>query len=376
MRLAVLVVASALGGGCVQDALLAKGSPDFPGSPTPVRHGSALEQEIAAGYSRYRASLASVGQWRPDEVYGIRWCPQLAENSVFVPYLTNGHWVPAAISPGTPYWENDAAAGGDITMHHGWWVHQEAYTPENLWCWIPGIEETPARVVWRVGDGFVGWAPEPPDTDPDRSNDDDDDDELLAWVFEFMGTLFDDVLNPALLTGPAAETAQAITRPSRARPRVDGHRPNRLGPSRSDVTAAREALQTYVVLHPAIAKPSDRPAAAGASATSSNPRLPPATLIYAQLAEESAGAAPRSGTFLPHIPKDVIRSSPAESSHATSGARGSSGFASSASGATSDHGSSRTSSPGHSASASGSSRSSSSSSSQGCFSAHSAAGRK
>src|SRR6185369_4273322 len=31
------------------------------------------------------------------------------------------------------------------------------------WCWVPGTEWAPSWVDWRYGEGFVGWAPLPPD---------------------------------------------------------------------------------------------------------------------------------------------------------------------------------------------------------------------
>jgi hypothetical protein len=33
------------------------------------------------------------------------------------------------------------------------------YDPVHTWVWIPGIEWAPAWVSWRVGGGYIGWAP-------------------------------------------------------------------------------------------------------------------------------------------------------------------------------------------------------------------------
>ena len=32
----------------------------------------------------------------------------------------------------------------------------------HFWVWVPGVEWAPAWVTWRVGGGYIGWAPLPP----------------------------------------------------------------------------------------------------------------------------------------------------------------------------------------------------------------------
>ncbi len=113
------------------------------------------------------------------------------------------------------------------------------------WCWVPGLEETPARVAWREGDGFVGWAPEPPFW---AAADEADYDDGLDWVFTLLGTVADALLDQHVLRGPARAVARAATAPL-----VAGNgsfRRRYLGPSGASAGAARQLLATYVLEHP------------------------------------------------------------------------------------------------------------------------------
>lgn len=306
-----MIIACALGGGCVQDALLAvtPGVDDFPGSPTVVPRDSPLGHEIQEGYRTYGVTLAPLGQWSTDPVYGVRWCPSPTNRGPFIPFVSNGHWASvepprnadAPPAPDTPFWVADATvAGGDVTMHHGWWVSEG---PSGRWCWIPGVAETPARVLWREGEGFVGWAAEPPPT----VDDDGDDDDLLSWVYELTGTLFEEAVEDFVLTGDAADAADYVT--SRAR---SHHRPARIGPPQSTVKAARGALSEYVAAHPTVSskgQPS-APSNPGVRSSIAGPRpLPRGYVLYKQLALE--GPPPtRTGTqaALPAVPARGISS--------------------------------------------------------------------
>ena len=106
------------------------------------------------------------------------------------------------------------AALGDVTMHHGWWVHLDEGAPQGSWCWIPGAAETAGRVVWRTADGYVGWAPEPPSAAVDEDADADD----LAWTFSYVGALFEDTVRrlsprtqPAALRGQRRDPGKVAT---------------------------------------------------------------------------------------------------------------------------------------------------------------------
>jgi hypothetical protein len=299
-----LVISCALWGGCFREAV--QRPDDFTIPPKPVTPGSPLEREIVAGYRQYREALASGGTWQPDETYEFKWCPAGVDASTFVPYRSRGRWVAGEDPSATPSWApSDGAApvGGDITTHHGWWVLDEPPGAPARWCWVPSVESTPGRVVWREGDGFVGWAPEPPPIDADEDDQDD-----LAWTFEFAGTLFDDI-DPSVLTDSAAESARAATQAP-----IEGRRAGRTGPSRGTVVAARGALGGFVAAHPSVA-PS--PSVGGAHRAAAVP-LPRAMAIYGEMKREhsSGGGGPSEG--LPRIPVVSAHRSESFSGHSSS----------------------------------------------------------
>jgi hypothetical protein len=315
-----LVVACVLGGGCVHDALLSitPGVDEFPGTPAKVARESHLGQEIEAGYRTYGVVLAPLGQWSTDPTYGVHWCPKITGPVPFVPYLSKGHWAPVEsvttphgeLPPEAPYWVPDPdAARGDVTMHHGWWVGDERPGAEGHWCWVPGVEETAARVVWRESDGFVAWAPEPPPNDQG----DEDDDDLLAWVYEFVGTLFDDSLEPNVLRGDAADLADGLTRQARSGDRIAGRPPSRVGPTRSAVSTARSALSQYVLAHPVVGNDGSGPASAAPHDPHAGPsKLPEATTLFKQMAHDSTLAEWSPGRPLPTVSRDAVHSSSGE----------------------------------------------------------------
>jgi hypothetical protein len=238
--------------------------------------GVTVRPEIAQGFAAYQAALAPFGTWGPDYRYGVHWCPSQeaigGPGASFHPYLSRGHWetsgTPIGQAPaGSPVWQSeDRDTWGEITTHHGWWVHSPS-PQSSTWCWVPGTEETPARVAWREGDGFVGWAPEDPDDV--IVLDEGEYESWYDWTFTLIATVLDDALDRNTLSGDAQEHARRATAPGRA---SDGSFPRRkVGPSGSSVAAARGALANYAVKHPeAIAAAAARYSAAEhpASATS------------------------------------------------------------------------------------------------------------
>jgi hypothetical protein len=298
-----LVVGSALFGGCYREYLPPE---DAAAYPQPVRPGSALEQDITAGYRAYKGSLAPLGDWADDAVYGVKWCPRGVDPSTFAPYRSRGHWVAADTPDAPPTWQVDDGAGWtDITMHHGWWVYDEPPHAPSRWCWVPGAEPTPARVVWRTGDGFVGWAPEPPPTDPDEPCDDDD----LEWTLEFEGSLYDDSVDQAALTDSAANCAYVATHSS-------GAERSRTGPPRSAVIAARRALSDYLVAHPEVTKSSPEQM----HAPGARPR-PAAMAIFEHMRGNSIVSSGSGGaSALPRIPRETLHASGETHASGSSGA--------------------------------------------------------
>jgi hypothetical protein len=93
--------------------------------------------------------LALHGQWIVVARYGRVWHP-LHVAAGWQPYLY-GEWV---WTEDGWFWLTDEPWGW-ATYHYGRW----AWDPALGWFWVPGTVWAPAWVAWRVGDGFVGWAP-------------------------------------------------------------------------------------------------------------------------------------------------------------------------------------------------------------------------
>jgi hypothetical protein len=72
----------------------------------------------------------------------------------FTPYYSGGHW---AMTDYGWTWVSDYNWGW-APFHYGRWQPLGAHG----WCWIPGRIWGPAWVHWRLGGGYVGWAPLPP----------------------------------------------------------------------------------------------------------------------------------------------------------------------------------------------------------------------
>jgi hypothetical protein len=239
--------------------------------------GVYVDDDVADGFVKYAGALAAVGRWEGDATYGVHWCPAQpgAEGDGFRPYASRGHWTTSdsaayGAAPGTPYWtSDDAAPWADITTHHGWWIDLRG-TPSarSEWCWVPGLAETPARVVWREGGGFVGWAPEPPTWIDDGA---DDASTGFEWSYELLATLLEDTLDGYVLTGDAAQSGADATAPMG---RFGEPAFSKRAPAKPVVDAARQQLVAYLRAHPdEVALASARTAAPAhpASGSSSGP---------------------------------------------------------------------------------------------------------
>lgn len=98
-----------------------------------------------------RATLDGFGSWVDAPAYGSVWIPdERVRGQDFVPYLSGGQWLPTRAGW---YWQSDFAWGA-IPFHYGRWV-----MVGGLWAWVPGSAFAPAWVDWRVGNGWVAWAP-------------------------------------------------------------------------------------------------------------------------------------------------------------------------------------------------------------------------
>ena len=108
--------------------------------------------EVTVDY--FYDSLEPEGRWVDHWRYGRVWYPDRVDDD-WRPY-THGRWV--LTEDYGWYWESYEPWGW-ATYHYGRWASDEDYG----WIWIPGDEWGPAWVDWRHGDGFVGWAPLPPE---------------------------------------------------------------------------------------------------------------------------------------------------------------------------------------------------------------------
>ena len=96
--------------------------------------------------------LSEYGGWVEIGSYGRCWRPAAVAVG-WRPYCA-GHWVWTDCGW---YWASDEPWGW-ACYHYGCWTCDPSYG----WVWVPGVEWAPAWVSWRVGGGYVGWAPLPP----------------------------------------------------------------------------------------------------------------------------------------------------------------------------------------------------------------------
>jgi len=129
-------------------------------TPLPPGQGQAPTSQDATGptagvtFQTFYDSLGSLGNWIQTQQYGYVWQPNVNDPN-WAPY-TDGNWVYTEAG-----WTwNSNEPWGWATYHYGRWVNLDGYG----WVWVPGYTWAPAWVSWRYGDGYVGWAPLPPDS--------------------------------------------------------------------------------------------------------------------------------------------------------------------------------------------------------------------
>lgn len=111
------------------------------------------------GFQAFHDRLAPYGQWLNDSRWGPVWRPNIRHG--FSPYR-QGHW-DMTTEYGTIFVSD--FPWGDIPFHYGRWF----YNPERGWLWVPGYVWAPAWVIWRAGEGKIGWLPIPPWVDYEGS---------------------------------------------------------------------------------------------------------------------------------------------------------------------------------------------------------------
>lgn len=107
----------------------------------------------------FSAELSPYGTWEETADFGPVWTPFATDDPDWAPY-TQGRWLFS--DSGSWYFVSDEAISpyGWIVYHYGRWIR---HSQTHRWSWIPGNEWAPAWVSWRIGNGFIGWQPLPPD---------------------------------------------------------------------------------------------------------------------------------------------------------------------------------------------------------------------
>ncbi len=90
--------------------------------------------------------LDDYGTWIEDDTHGYVFAPYEED---YLPY-EDGHW--SETEYGMTWVAEDEI--GWAVCHYGRWIWRG-----ERWLWIPGTVWGPAWVEWRLGGGWVGWAP-------------------------------------------------------------------------------------------------------------------------------------------------------------------------------------------------------------------------
>jgi hypothetical protein len=131
-------------------------------SPGGAQGGDLPRREARAGVAGpkpavaledFVAALEPLGEWVATERWGRAWRPRGVE-SYWRPYF-QGRWAPTEAGW---YWVSDEPWGW-ATYHFGRWI----LDPAAGWLWLPGRRWAPSWVIWRQGNGLLGWAPLGPD---------------------------------------------------------------------------------------------------------------------------------------------------------------------------------------------------------------------
>jgi hypothetical protein len=121
------------------------------GNLVPERHSMpAARAALAPEYRLFYDALVDYGDWILIEPWGYVFRPRNSFDT-WRPFA-QGMWVPTdqygwVWVSSEPY--------GWATYHYGDWV----YDPFQGYVWRPGLDWSPAQVVWQATDSYVGWAP-------------------------------------------------------------------------------------------------------------------------------------------------------------------------------------------------------------------------
>ena len=121
------------------------------GPPAPqAREGA---RTTPADVERFRDALECHGQWIDVDPYGTVWAP-LGVRADWRPYV-DGRWVYTELGW---LWLGEEPWAWAV-YHYGRWLED----PDRGWVWVPSSTWGSAWVAWRRGNGWIGWAPLPPD---------------------------------------------------------------------------------------------------------------------------------------------------------------------------------------------------------------------
>lgn len=100
----------------------------------------------------FEEPLARLGTWTLMGTNNRCWQPA-GVAAQWRPYV-NGRWEWTDVGW---YWVSTEPWAW-ACYHYGNWT----LAPNLGWVWVPGVQWAPAWVMWRTGNGYVGWAPAPP----------------------------------------------------------------------------------------------------------------------------------------------------------------------------------------------------------------------
>lgn len=120
----------------------------------PGAQSQAGAHDTNVSVSFFYDDLSPHGHWVEHRQYGTVWIPASA-GPEWQPY-SYGRWV--WTSDYGWYWDSDEEFGW-ATYHYGRWI----LTSDYGWVWVPDDVWGPAWVDWRYSEGYVGWAPMPPE---------------------------------------------------------------------------------------------------------------------------------------------------------------------------------------------------------------------
>jgi len=113
----------------------------------------AADVRVSVSLDLFYDNLQPYGDWREIGDYGYCWQPRDVDEG-WTPY-SEGRWL-----------YTDAGWTFDTDEPYGWAVYHYgrwADIEDIGWVWVPDTEWGPGWVSWRHSEGYVGWAPLPPE---------------------------------------------------------------------------------------------------------------------------------------------------------------------------------------------------------------------